>query len=61
MALLSICCIGQGFIDQNVADLPNEFLKSYLRREHDKEVTSSEVDATSSSPSFLLMAVDKGR
>jgi len=44
-----------------VSDVPNEFLKSYLRREHDKEVTSSEVDATSSSPSFLLMAVDKGR
>lgn len=46
---------------KNVAGLPNEFLKSYLHREHDNEVTSSEYDATSSSSSFLFEVVDKGR
>jgi predicted NUDIX family phosphoesterase len=46
---------------KNVADLPNEFLKSYLHREQDKEVTLSEDDATSSSSSFLFVVVDKGR
>lgn len=46
---------------KDVADLPNEFLKSYLHRERDNEVTSFEYDATSSSSSFLFVVVDKGR